>query len=174
MAIDKIQSESINLTDDFAFTGTVTGAGGTTAPYCSVYRVGDQTLSDNTLTTIQFNNELVDSANAFDTSTYKFTPQVSGNYFVSLNVGTGITHDNSTDKTQIKIFKNGSGISGATATRDWDTVGLNYNDQVNTSVIISLNGSSDYIEGKILVDVTAGTGRVESQQASMQIFKMTE
>ena len=29
MAIDKIQSESINLTDDFAFTGTVTGAGDT-------------------------------------------------------------------------------------------------------------------------------------------------
>ena len=29
MAIDKIQSESINLADTFAFTGTVTGAGGT-------------------------------------------------------------------------------------------------------------------------------------------------
>ena len=29
MAIDKIQSESINLADNFAFTGTVTGAGGT-------------------------------------------------------------------------------------------------------------------------------------------------
>ncbi|ADD94232.1 hypothetical protein, partial [uncultured phage MedDCM-OCT-S04-C136] len=30
MAIDKIQSESINLADTFAFTGTVTGAGGIT------------------------------------------------------------------------------------------------------------------------------------------------
>ena len=28
MAIDKIQSESINLADNFAFTGTVSGAGG--------------------------------------------------------------------------------------------------------------------------------------------------
>ena len=27
MTIDKIQSESINLADNFAFTGTVTGAG---------------------------------------------------------------------------------------------------------------------------------------------------
>mgnify|MGYP003111851528 CR=1 FL=1 len=27
MAIDKIQAESINLADTFAFTGTVTGAG---------------------------------------------------------------------------------------------------------------------------------------------------
>ena len=32
MAIDKIQSESINLADTFAFTGTVTGAGGTNTP----------------------------------------------------------------------------------------------------------------------------------------------
>ena len=29
MAIDKIQSESINLADNFAFTGTVSGAGET-------------------------------------------------------------------------------------------------------------------------------------------------
>jgi len=29
MAITKIQSESVNLADDFAFTGTVSGAGGT-------------------------------------------------------------------------------------------------------------------------------------------------
>jgi hypothetical protein len=29
MALSRIQSESMNLADDFAFTGTVTGAGGT-------------------------------------------------------------------------------------------------------------------------------------------------
>ena len=33
MAIIKLQAEGINLADTFAFTGTVTGAGGTTAPY---------------------------------------------------------------------------------------------------------------------------------------------
>ena len=33
MAIDKIQSESINLADTFAFTGTVTGAGGITGAH---------------------------------------------------------------------------------------------------------------------------------------------
>ena len=32
MAIDKIQSESINLADNFAFTGTVTGAGENNTP----------------------------------------------------------------------------------------------------------------------------------------------
>jgi len=153
---------------------TQTGIGGTTAPYVSVYRNGDQSLSDNTLTTIQFNVENVDSASAFDTSTYKFTPQTSGYYFVSLNVGIGTTADNSIDKFQIKIFKNGSGITGATGQRDMDTNGFNYNDQMNTNVMVQMNGSSDYIEGKALIDVTSGTPRVESQQASMHIFKMTE
>jgi len=158
-----------------ANSGTATGFGGTTAPYVSVYRNGDQTLTDATHTKIQFNVENVDSGGAFDNSSnYRYTPQTSGYYFVSLNVGTGVTSDNSTDKIIASIYKNGSAVSGAVATRDWDTVGLNYNDQVNTSGIVQLNGSSDYIEGFVYIDVTSGTPRVESGQASMHIFKMTE
>ena len=156
-------------------SGTATGFGGTTAPYVSVYRNGDQNLTDATHTKIQFNIENVDSANAFDSSTnYRFTPQTSGYYFVSLNVGTGAQSDNATDKIIASIYKNGSAVAGAVATRDWDTNGINYNDQVNTSVIVQLNGSSDYIEGYVYIDSTSGTPRVESGQASMHIFKMTE
>ena len=156
-------------------SGTATGFGGTTAPYVSVYRSGDQNLTDATHTKIQFNIENVDSANAFDSSTnYRFTPQTSGYYFVSLNVGTGAQSDNATDKIIASIYKNGSAKAGAVATRDWDTNGINYNDQVNTSVIVQLNGSSDYVEGYAYIDSTSGTPRVESGQASMHIFKMTE
>ncbi len=51
MAIDKIQSESINLADNFAFTGTVTGAGGlSNASYWQC--TGDQTISAATATVI--------------------------------------------------------------------------------------------------------------------------
>ena len=158
-----------------ANSGTATGFGGTTAPYVSVYRNGDQNLTDATHTKIEFNSEIVDSANAFDSSTnYRFTPQTSGYYFVSLNVGTGAQSDNATDKIIASIYKNGSSASGAVATRDWDTVGINYNDQVNTSTVVQLNGSSDYIEGWAYIDSTSGTPRVESGQASMHIFKMTE
>ena len=158
-----------------ANSGTATGFGGTTAPYVSVYRNGDQNLTDAIHTKIEFNSEIVDSANAFDSSTnYRFTPQTSGYYFVSLNVGTGAQSDNATDKIIASIYKNGSSASGAVATRDWDTVGINYNDQVNTSTVVQLNGSSDYIEGWAYIDSTSGTPRVESGQASMHIFKMTE
>ena len=46
MALSKIQSESINLADNFAFTGTVTGAGGGTLILAS--RSSNQTFSDFT------------------------------------------------------------------------------------------------------------------------------
>lgn len=46
MAIDKIQAESINLGDTFAFTGTVTGAGGLTL-------LSTTTLSSDSSVTLQ-------------------------------------------------------------------------------------------------------------------------
>jgi len=155
----------------------VSGVGGTTAPYVAVYRNGDQNISDATHTKIQFNVEVVDSAGAFDSSTnYRYTPQTSGYYFISANLGIGNTADNSIDKVILSVYKNGSSAPGAVATRDWDAnaEGLNYNDQINTSTIVQMNGSSDYIEAFAYIDVTSGTPRVESGQASMQIFKMTE
>jgi len=158
-----------------ANSGTATGFGGTTAPYVSVYRNGDQTISDATWTKIQFNTEIVDSAGAFDSSTnYRYTPQTSGYYFVSLNLTTGNTIDNHYEKVSTAIYKNGSTITGSQVTRDWDPDGIHYNDVVNTSIMVQLNGSSDYIEGWGYIDVSSGTPRFESQSASINIFKMTE
>ena len=155
-------------------SGTATGFPAGT-PYCAVYRAGDQTISDATWTKIQFNTEIVDSANAFDNSSnYRFTPQTAGWYYVSLNVSSGTTVDNSTDRIECQIYKNGSGITGAANLRDWDTVGLNYNDTINTSTIVQLNGSSDYIEGWAYIDLSSGTPRIENTYANMQMFKMTE
>ena len=44
MAITKIQSESLNLADTYAFTGTVTGAGESNKPYFLATLSGDQTI----------------------------------------------------------------------------------------------------------------------------------
>ena len=51
MAITKIQSESVNLTDNFAFTGTVTGAGGITQADVQYYS-GTNSISATTNTTL--------------------------------------------------------------------------------------------------------------------------
>jgi|13_taG_2_1085334.scaffolds.fasta_scaffold42027_2 hypothetical protein len=87
MAIDKIQSESINLADNFAFTGTVTGAGGANTPYFYVYLNSAQTVSDNTSTKIAFDTEVYDTGNDFDLTNDYFVVPEDGTYFFIGGVG---------------------------------------------------------------------------------------
>jgi hypothetical protein len=55
MAITKIQSESLNLADTYAFTGTVTGAGEANTPLVALKGNGsDQTVTANAFTTVTF------------------------------------------------------------------------------------------------------------------------
>ena len=55
MALSKIQSESINLADTFAFTGTVTGAGESNSPLVLLKGNGNsQSVSNATFTTLTF------------------------------------------------------------------------------------------------------------------------
>ena len=152
MAITKIQSESMNLADTYAFTGTVTGAGEANTPYFHVYLSSNQTVSDNTQTKVQLNTELFDSANAFDNTTnYRFTPQTAGKYYIYAAARADVS-PSTLSKIQMNIYKNGSTITGigqqATDFRD--------NRGCDTGVfgagIIQLNGSTDYVELYVQVD----------------------
>ena len=62
MAITKIQSESLNLSDTYAFTGTVTGAGGVNTPRFLALKsnLTNQTISDATGTQVTFDVEVFD------------------------------------------------------------------------------------------------------------------
>ena len=82
MSIDKIQSESINLADNFAFTGTVTGAGGVNTPAFNVRKSGNQDISNNTATTITWETEDVDTDNAFASNTFTVPSGKGGKYFI--------------------------------------------------------------------------------------------
>ena len=84
MAIDKINSEGLLLSDDFAFTGSVTGAGEANTPAFSVYKSANFELSDVTETKYEFDTESYDTDNAFDNSSnYRFTVPSgkAGKYF---------------------------------------------------------------------------------------------
>ena len=86
MAITKIQSESLNLADTYAFTGTVTGAGGTQTPNFFAYRSGSNfSLPNTTYTKVIFNSEKFDTASAYDTSSGLFTVPSGqgGKYFLA-------------------------------------------------------------------------------------------
>jgi hypothetical protein len=139
MAITKIQSESLNLADTYDFTGTVTGAGESNAPYFLARINTSQSVSSGTPTKLQYNNEILDSDNAYDNTTnYRWTPQVAGKYFIfhQWSVNT------STDCYSLSaIMKNGSNVFRFNG-RNFDT------DSLLCQGIIDLNGSSDYVEAK--------------------------
>ena len=106
MAIDKIQSESINLADTFAFTGTVTGAGGVNTPAFSAKSNAATSMSANTDTKILYGAEDYDSNGTFASS--RFTPGVAGKYYIEGRYRISETGDFTGLK--IAIFKNGSAV----------------------------------------------------------------
>jgi hypothetical protein len=95
MAITKIQSESLNLSDTYDFTGTVTGAGGVNTPAFSATLAGTQSVSDNATTQVAFATEIFDvgscynntgsavTLNGISVPAYSFLPNVAGKYAVS-------------------------------------------------------------------------------------------
>jgi hypothetical protein len=120
-----------------AATGTVMVSGN--QPAFSAAASAGQSLANGTWTKIQLNTEVFDTASAFDSTTnYRFTPLVAGYYQINGLLNSGAAGSGA---TIIGIYKNGSEINRAS---------LALNSSVGNSVVISvilfLNGSSDYVE----------------------------
>jgi hypothetical protein len=115
-------------------------AGGTNTPAFRATMGSTQAISNNTFTTINFNTETYDTDSCYNTSTYRFTPNVAGKYLViashALSAGT------SAGTFICSIFKNGAEHSRANIVLSSST-----SNPITTS-LIELNGSSDYIEAK--------------------------
>ena len=141
MAITKIQSESLNLADTYAFTGTVTGAGGNMKPAFHARLSSNQNISSGATTKIQINDETFDTDNDYDNSTnYRFTPTTAGKYFVYLQARFSWNSGNN-DTANLYIFKNGSEKFVAKINN-----GANWYGTLNSYGIVDMNGSSDYLE----------------------------
>jgi len=107
-------------------------------PAFSAYGSALQSLSNNTLTKIAFNTKLFDTATAFDTTNYRFLPLVAGYYQVNASIG---VVPNATGLVGIYLYKNGTLYSrGAVIPNN------NQGPDTTLSALISLNGSTDYIE----------------------------
>jgi len=123
-----------------ANAGTATGFGGANTPAFHATMSGDQNLSNDTDTKINFNTEVFDTNNNYNTSNFRFTPTVAGKYFfifsMLISSGSGI------GVVQPKLKKNGS---DALITRNAHFYGAAQQSYM-ISGIISCDGSSDYIE----------------------------
>tara|TARA_R100000995_G_scaffold82862_1_gene57490 strand:+ start:489 stop:1007 length:519 start_codon:yes stop_codon:yes gene_type:complete len=165
MAIDKIQSESINLADTFAFTGTVTGAGETNSPYFNATQNSSQSVADSTTTKITYDVANINvGGGTYDTSNSRYTPGVAGRYFISAWVF--IKYAVSTgQRIDMEIYKNGSRVIGA---RWRETGDLDGSNSAFVQGIVTL-GTTDYIEAKMFQ--TSGASRSMDNNSAFTYFE---
>lgn len=116
------------------------GSGVTKIPSFSANLSGAQSIATSTYTKAQLATEIFDTDGYFDNVTnYRFTPLIAGKYLVLLTV----TIQSPADQQYFigAVYKNGSGVyyyqPRASGTSDQGGA---------ASTIVSLNGSTDYIE----------------------------
>ena len=175
MAFSKIIAESMDLTDTYAFTGTVTGAGETNEPSFYGRLASDQSVSRATTTKItgMTGNE-VDSATAFDGTTFTVPSGKGGKYYIEAVVTGdygGAGQDG--EETVAMIYKNGSAIKLATYRENSSVAG---NTRVCTTVataIVDLS-ATDTVEMYAHVQDASGSGGhvVKGELTSLQGFRI--
>lgn len=111
-------------------------------PAFYAYRNGTQSITSSTSTTIQLNAELYDTEGWFNTSLYRYTPQIAGYY--QFNWGIYIRATSGATRGLCVLLKNDSAndyIRGAYLQAfggtDWNASGAG---------LIYMNGSTDYVQ----------------------------
>jgi len=145
MAITKIQSESLNLADNYDFTGTVTGAGESNKPAFFAFLSANQDLSNQTSTKLNMGNEQFDTDSAYDSTTnYRFTVPSgqAGKYVVQGHVNLYAHNtDSHLNWLYAFIYKNGTEILAGNHLHYYS--GYQYSAYVNGTLDLSVG---DYLE----------------------------
>ena len=136
-------------------------------PAFHAYLSATQTISNDTVTVVQFNTESFDTDSAYDNSTYRFTPQKSGKYYVYAGILHNPSSSNNIQQASIFIRKNGSEITEnffASSTNPADSL------TVVNSIIVDLNGSSDYVDVVGQQAVSSGTNRFSGDTTKSRTY----
>jgi hypothetical protein len=141
------------------FTVTLPAAAGTVMvsgnmPAFSAYLASTQTTSHNVSTKVLFDTEDYDTNNNFASS--RFTPTVAGYYQLSTVVAPygGALPTN----VRLSIFKNGTSFKRL--------LEIEYANSVGGSYLVYFNGSTDYAEIYIQIQVAAGNPGIEGGSVS--------
>lgn len=126
----------------------------------------DVNLSDDTLTVTPCNNTTFNVGNAYNTSTYKFTPQVAGKYYLYTYAQCNMSAGEANNCIPY-LVKNSTTIISAES--------IMYNNSATrlsaTAVaIIDLNGSTDFVQAKVLPDSGSGTITLKSDSDTKTNF----
>jgi len=120
---------------------------------------GDITISNVTVTLVPFNNVIFDSNSCYSTSTYKFTPNVAGKYYVYCSMQSDALGAADLQRTAARIYKNDVQYKAAQWLQD-----TNRARQQNPYVVgfIDMNGTTDSLSVYAYLDDVSGSPKLES------------
>lgn len=131
-----------------AATGTVMVSGN--MPAFSAYLSASQSVTSTVVTKIAFNTKEFDTASCFDATTnYRFTPTVAGYYQVNIVL---LCNATTSSLNLTSLYKNGAQFKTAD-NRPSTSGGVNITNTI--SVIVSMNGTTDYLEVYNRIDGTS-------------------
>ena len=123
------------------------------------YSNSNQNLTSNVHTQVQLDQKLFDQDNYFNTSTYRFTPQVAGIYFIDAQITWRSVGATNNSYYLNRIYKNGqvyqqnTGAPYLTGSAEPQvrgqishTEGSGNETSVKSNALVHFNGSTDYIE----------------------------
>jgi hypothetical protein len=120
----------------------------------------NQTITTATQTKVQFDSESFDTDGCYDSTTnYRFTPTVSGKYFVYLDLGINGNSDSNLNDNHCLIYKNGS--IEQRSHFNFRSNPVHYG-TVSLSAVITFNGSTDYIEAYAEAADASGNPHVQA------------
>jgi hypothetical protein len=128
-----------NTTSTFGGNVDVTGNVITDAPSFYAYGSVATSASNTTWTKLIADTESWDTDSCYDTSNYRFTPNVEGYYLLSANYYMG----NTTGYRTCRVLKNGS-IDAIRGSISPGASGIGSGATLNA--LIYLNGTTDYVE----------------------------
>lgn len=109
-------------------------------PAFSAYMSAATPVSNNTWTKLRFNTIQFDTASCYDTTNYKFTPNVAGYYQINFQWRNGSASSGTYFIS--RIYKNGSAWQNGT----WAPCSSTSYVCPVLSTIVYLNGTTDYVE----------------------------
>ena len=177
MPLIKLQSEGLNLADNFAFTGTISGAGESNTPSFQAFLSSNQSIGHASATKIQFNTEVFDSDNAYDNSSnFRFTVPSGkgGTYYLEGTVtGNFASIGQDGENTMVQLYKNGSAIKASKINQSSSTGQNNREITITASGIFTL-AATDTVEiyGYLQDANASGNATVKAGRTSITGFKL--
>jgi len=145
LKVNTIQDKGGNTLLSSDGAGAISSGGAiTNTPAFEAQLTSTQSITDLTYTKVEIDNEIFDTNNCYDNSTnYRFTPNVSGKYFVYASLAGDPIASNELEEVRVNIYKNGSSIRSTV---------INFSDNdarlatLSIQATVDMNGTTDYLE----------------------------